>query len=114
VPVYDRREAGRFWLHVQTIQDVEHVNRNSFNLYSVCLWKLLGPIAIIDIAPDCGYRRNFLKLNENCWATNIPGMDYVLRSLQRSQGFRSKQAVRIGDDTDSHNSVATSRKAAQE
>ncbi len=95
-----RVESGCVGFQIELRQIVQHVDGNAAALDDVGRWQLAGPCGRIDIAADGGYGRDRRELLENLRRANVSRVNDVLRTAQRGESFRAKQAVGVGDDAD--------------
>ena len=87
-------------LQIEPRKIVQDVNGDARNLEEVGLRQLTSPSGLVDVATDRGHRGKRGELIKNFRAPNVTGVNDVLRASQRFQRFRSKQAMRVGDDAD--------------
>ena len=96
----DYVESGCVRLQIELREIVQHVDGNATYLDDFGHRQLAGPCGLIDIATDGGYRRDGCEFVKNLWRTNVSRVNDMLRTAQRGESFRAKQAVGIGDDAD--------------
>jgi hypothetical protein len=89
-------------IEVKHMQIVQHVNAASIQLDHLGLRQQGTRAASIYIPANRGDRSQLSKLVENRWIAHVAGVEDVFDAAKRLDGFGSQQAVRVGDDTDSH------------
>ena len=94
----DHRETGGLGLEIQLGKIVQHIDGNAAGFEYFSLRQPLGPCAFIDVAPDRRDRGDGAKLIQNLRCAHISRMNNVVRSAQSLDGFRTQQAVRVGDN----------------
>src|SRR5947207_2733367 len=87
---------------------MQHVNAGIAYFENVADRNLLRPRFEIDVAPHDRHGGNRTELGENRRLADITGMDDVIHASERSKGFGTQQAVRIGNDPDGPNCVGSS------
>ena len=65
-----------------------------------CVWKFAGPAARIHVPSDGCDRCDPAKRVDDFGTSDISAVNDMIHSGQSTLGFRSQQAVRIGDDAD--------------
>jgi len=74
-------KAGGLRLQIQLCQVVQDINRNAADLNYFGFGQRAGPCSFIDVAPNCGERRNGFQLIENFRLADVPCMDDVVRTM---------------------------------
>lgn len=64
-------------------------------------WKLIS-FELIDIARNCRYRRNGLKLLDDRPVSNIPGVENAIDPFEVSPDSRIEQTVGVGNHSDAN------------
>ena len=98
VSVEDCRESRSLWLQVEILQHVQNVKRDAAHFKNTRSRNLSRPSVDIHIPTHRSHRRNLRELLEDVAVADVTGVNDVVRSPERSNRFRSKQSVGIGDD----------------
>ena len=83
---------------------MQDVNRHAAEFDNFGLGEPPGPAAFVDVAANGSEGCNCCQFFENFGIADIPGVNDVVRAAQRSDRFRTKQPVRVGDDADENGS----------
>jgi hypothetical protein len=86
-------ESGGFRLEIELCEIVEHIDRDTSKFDDFILRQLTRPWTFIDVAADRSKRCDGRELLEDLRVANISCVDDVLRSEQRLEGLRAKQAM---------------------
>ena len=100
----DHGESRGFGLQIELRQVVQHVDRNSSYFEHVSFWQPARPGAFVDIATHHPQRGDAGKFVKNFRGANIPGMNDGVGAAQGCDGFRTQQAMRVGDDANEEGS----------
>ncbi len=79
---------------------MQYVDGNAANLDDFGLRQFARPGILVNVAADGVHRRDGCEFLQNLGRADISGVDDSLRALQSGERFRTKQSVRVGDDTD--------------
>lgn len=89
-------------IEVKSLQIMQHVDAASIQLKKFRLRQQRTRAAPIDIAPNRSDRSGLPKLIEDRGIANVASVEDVFNSAKRLDGLRPKQAMRVGNQTDSH------------
>ena len=84
---------------------MQHVNGNAADFQNFGFGELASPGSFVDVSADCGYGCDFGQFFKDFRRTDVAGVNDVLRTSQRSKGFGTQKAVRIGDYADGEGSA---------
>jgi hypothetical protein len=96
----DDLEVGRLGHEIELFEIVKHVDRYAADLDDLEIGDLFGPLAFVVVAADGRDRGDLRKLFEYLGLPDIARVEDLLHAIQRGNGLRSKEAVRVGNDTD--------------
>jgi len=96
----DYAESRCLGLQIELREIVQHIDGNARDLDDFLRREFAGPWGLIDIAADGGYRRDGCEFVKNLRRADVSRMNDVLRTAQRGESFRAKQAMCVGDDAD--------------
>ena len=96
-----RREPGCFRIEVECREVVQDIEMYSAHLHDLRLGQRRCPRARVDVAANGDRRRDGSQPFEHVEFTDVPSVNDQLRPLQGVNRLRAKQAVGIGDDSDS-------------
>ena len=97
---YHNFEASRFRLQIKLGQVMQDVDRNAAEFNHFSFRQPSRPCSFVDVAAHCCHWRNCGKFVEDVGCSHVSRVNDVLRSTECRERFRTKQAVRIGDDAD--------------
>jgi hypothetical protein len=95
---HDNVEASGPRVDVDFLHVMEDVNADSLQLQSEVKRDLRRPCALVVVSPYRVDRRYGAQLFENLGAADVARMDDVLNARERTDRFRAKQSVCIGDE----------------
>ena len=93
-------ESGRRGSDIEPGQVMQNVNADASDLDRFGLRKFSRPRVAVDVAADCGERRDSAQFLQNLRVPHVPGVNDALRTAQCVHSFGAKQSVRVGDDAD--------------
>ena len=93
-------ESRGFGFQVKLRKIVQNINGDASEFDDFRFGEFAGPRCFVDVAADCGHRRNRSELLENLRLADVSGVNDVIGSPQRGDSFGAKQTVRVGDDAD--------------
>lgn len=91
-------DSGCLWFQIELREIVQHEDGNAGDLDEFGFGQFAGPRRLVDIAADGGNGRDGRELIEDFGSANVSGVNDALRSAQRLQCLRPKQAVSVRDD----------------
>src|SRR3954451_25069757 len=96
----DRGKASRRGIQIELVYLVKHVKMQTANFYHLRQWqKTLGATTVY-VASHCEGWRNIFQLAKNIHLAHIAGVKNIVAAIKCGDYFRTKKAVRIGNDTD--------------
>ena len=100
VPIDDDFESGGLWFQIELRQIVQNKDRYTAKFDDFSGRQFTHPCSLIHVAANSTQRRDASEFVQDFGRPYIPRMDDVFRAAQRFQCFRSKQAMRVGNDAD--------------
>jgi hypothetical protein len=99
VPRDYRAKICRFRIASQIVQVMNYINRGMTNLNDFIRGKIVGPSAAVDVTADYDEGSDGFESSDNARVADVACMDDQVGTLQRLYGFRAKQAVGIGNNS---------------
>src|SRR3954465_13906930 len=97
-----RRKTGGLGIQIERIWVVNEVEKDAAQLNHFCLREPSRPWLGVHIAANRRYRCDLLQFANNLQCPNIARVNDVFRPTQQLHRFRTKQPMRIRDDTYDH------------
>ena len=95
---YHDIKACCLWVNVDLVYVMQDVNADTLELQRQVQRDLGRPRAFVVVSPDCVHRRQLAQLVENLGSPDVSRVDDVPYSRKRTDRFRAKQSVRVGDE----------------
>jgi len=97
---YHNPEASRFGLQIQLGEVMQDVDGNAGDFDDLGLGQFASQGPFVDVPAYRGHRCDIGECLEDLGCAYVAGVNDVLGSTKCCKCFRTKQAVRIGDDAD--------------
>lgn len=86
-------------LRAELVYVMQDVNADTLELQREMQRDLGRPRTFVVVSPDCVNRRQLAQLVENLGSPDVSRVDDVPDTRKRTDRFRAKQSVRVGDET---------------
>jgi hypothetical protein len=104
----DDVNSRRFGLQIELREIVQHVEEDACDFDCLRFRQLPRPDGFVDIAANASDRCKASEFIKDFGRTDVASVDDVRDAVQRSDGFGTKQAMRVGNDADDNRSTQLS------
>src|SRR5215469_5952413 len=98
--VHNEAEARCFRVQVELIENMQHVNRNTFGFKGLGVADFASPRGSVDIATHGSDRGDLSQFFQDFWTADVSRMQDMRRPTQSLERLGPQQSVSIGNNAE--------------